>query len=262
MNLFDCFMYNNEETLLDLRLQTLTKYVKKFILVESEFDHQGNKKEKFFNIDNFKKYKDKIISFKINNFPSNLNGSWKRENFQRNYISKALENLNDDDYIIISDADEIPNLKNLKNIEKAKYTAFKQFNYCYKINMKNLTFPDWYGSKLCKKKYLKSPQWLRNQKVKNYSFFKIFKINWNIIENGGWHFSFLMKPEEIQKKIKSFAHDEFNKSEYLDIAKIKNYVSEGKDLFNRKQEYSRVDLDRSFPKYVFDNKTNLNDWIV
>ena len=79
MNLFDCFMYNNEETLLDLRLQTLTKYVKKFILVESEFDHQGNKKEKFFNIDNFKKYKDKIISFKINNFPSNLNGSWKRD---------------------------------------------------------------------------------------------------------------------------------------------------------------------------------------
>ena len=262
MNFFDCFMYNNEELLLDLRLNILSKYVKKFILVESKFDHQGNKKKNFFQINKFNKFKDKIIHIQIDHFPKAFLSSWERENFQRNYISKALEKLNDDDYIIISDADEIPNLKNLKNIEKAKYTAFKQFNYCYKINMKNLTFPDWYGSKLCKKKYLKSPQWLRNQKVKNYSFFKFFKINWNIIENGGWHFSFLMKPEEIQKKIKSFAHDEFNKSEYLDIAKIKNCVTEGKDLFNRKQEYSRVDLDKSFPKYVFDNKTKLNDWIV
>ena len=120
MNLFDCFMYNNEETLLDIRFQTLSKYVQKFILVESEFDHQGNKKDKLFNIEDFKKYKDKIISLKIDNFPTNLNGSWKRENFQRNYITRALENLNDDDYVIISDADEIPNLKKLKNIEKKK----------------------------------------------------------------------------------------------------------------------------------------------
>ena len=61
MKLFDCFMYNNEETLLDIRFQTLSKYVQKFILVESEFDHQGNKKDKLFNIEDFKKYKDKII---------------------------------------------------------------------------------------------------------------------------------------------------------------------------------------------------------
>ena len=262
MNLFDCFMYNNEETLLDLRLQTLSKYVEKFILVESTFDHQGNKKSKFFNIDDFKKYKDKIISMKIDKYPSSLNGSWKRENFQRNYISKALENLNDDDYVIISDADEIPNLKNIKNIEKKKFTAFKQSNYCYKINMRNITFPDWYGSKLCKKKHLKSPQWLRNQKVKNYSFLNIFKINWNIIENGGWHFSFLMYPEEIKKKIKSFAHEEFNKDQFLDVAKITKSIAEGKDLFNREQKYSKIDLDKSFPKYVFDNEFKLKDWII
>ena len=113
-----------------------------------------------------------------------------------------------------------------------------------------------------KKKYLKSPQWLRNQKVKNYSFLRFFKINWNIIENGGWHFSFLMYPEDIKKKIKSFAHAELNKNEYLDLAKIKKSISEGKDLFNREQKYSKVDLDKSFPKYVFENKIKLQDWIV
>ena len=128
--------------------------------------------------------------------------------------------------------------------------------------MKNITFPDWYGSKLCKKKHLKSPQWLRNQKVKNYSFLRFFKINWNIIENGGWHFSFLMNPEDIKKKIKSFAHAELNKTQYLDLEKIKKSISEGKDLFNREQKYSKVDLDKSFPKYVFENKIKLQDWIV
>ncbi len=262
MNFFDCFMYNNEETLLDLRFQTLSKYVRKFVLVESEFDHQGNHKDKLFNIDDYKKYKDKIISLKINNFPSNLNGSWERENFQRNYLSKAIENLQDDDYIIISDVDEIPNLGKIKNIEKNKFTAFKQSNYCYKFNMKNITYPDWYGSKICKKKYLKSPQWLRNQKVKNYSLFKFFKIKWNIIDNGGWHFSFLMYPEEIKKKIKSFAHDEFNKTKYLDVDRINKSIIEGLDLFDRNQQYIRVNLDKTFPKSIFDNKKKYQDWIL
>ena len=61
MNFFDCFMYNNEELLLDIRLSILSKYIKKFILVESLVDHQGNAKKNSFQIENFKKYKDKII---------------------------------------------------------------------------------------------------------------------------------------------------------------------------------------------------------
>ena len=128
--------------------------------------------------------------------------------------------------------------------------------------MQNITYPDWYGSKLCKKKHLKSPQWLRNQKVKNYSFLNIFKINWNIVENGGWHFSFLMYPDEIKKKIKSFAHDEFNKTEYLNVNKIDKSIKQGLDLFNRNQKYIRVNLDKTFPKFIFDNKNKYKDWIL
>ncbi len=262
MNLFDCFMYNNEEMLLELRLEVLSKYIKKFILVESVYDHQGNKKEKLFNPDNFQKYKDKIVYLRIEKFPDELIGSWQRENFQRNYLSKALENLRDDDYLIISDADEIPNLKNLNNIDRNKFTAFQQSNYCYKLNMKNISYPNWFGSKLCKKKYLKSPQWLRDQKVKKYSFLKFYKIKWNIIKNGGWHFSFLMKPNEIQKKIKSFAHDEYNKNEFLKIENIKKKIISGNDLFNRNQNYKTVDLDDTFPKYILDNKKKYNEWII
>ena len=262
MNFFDCFMYNNEELLLDLRLNILSKYVKKFILVESTIDHQGNKKKKFFKIENFNKFKDKIIHLKIEDFPKEMFGTWERENFQRNCISKSINNLLDDDYIIISDIDEIPNFDNLKSFEKYKFTAFQQSNFCYKFNMKNITYPIWYGSKLCKKKYLKSPQWLRNQKVKKYSFLQFYKIKWNIIKNGGWHFSFLMQPTEIKKKIKSFAHDEFNKKEFLELSEIEKKIKLGEDLFNRAQKYIKVDLDNSFPKQIFDNIDKYKEWIA
>ena len=262
MNFFDCFMYNNEELLLDLRLNILSKYVKKFILVESIIDHQGNKKKNFFKIENFDKFKDKIIHLRIEDFPKELSSTWERENFQRNYISKSINNLLDDDYIIISDIDEIPNFDNLKNFEKYKFTAFQQSNFCYKFNMKNITYPNWYGSKLCKKKYLKSPQWLRNQKVKEYSFFHFYKIKWNIIKNGGWHFSFLMQPTEIIKKIKSFAHDEFNKKEFLEINEIEKKIKLGEDLFNRDQKYIKVELNNNFPKQIFDNIDKYKEWIA
>ena len=172
----------------------------------------------FFEIENFNKFKDKIIHLRIEDFPE-LSKHGKR--ISKEIISKSINNLLDDDYIIISDVDEIPNFNNLKNFEKYKFTAFQQSNFCYKFNLKNITYPNWHGSKLCKKKYLKSPQWLRNQKVKEYSFFQFYKIKWNIINNGGWHFSFLMQPSEIKKKIKSFAHDEFNKKKYLELTILK-----------------------------------------
>ncbi len=154
MKIYDCFIYNNEDLILDVRFNILNEYVEKFILVESRLDHQGNKKNLNFNIKNFKKFQNKIEYLIIDDFPSNF-GSWQRENFQRNYISEGLKFLEDDDYIIISDVDEIPNLKQVNNLRKYKYTVFKQKNLFYKLNLINKSLPNWFGSRICKKKYLK-----------------------------------------------------------------------------------------------------------
>ena len=261
MNIFDCFTYNNEDLILDLRLNYLSKYVNKFIIIESKYTHQGTEKKNFLNLNNFKKYQNKISYHLIEEFPKNLS-NWGRENFQRNFIMNLINHLKDDDYIMISDLDEIPNLRNLKNIEKYKYTAFKQLNYSYKINLKNTSFPNWYGTKLCKKKYLKSPQWLRSQKVKKYSFFKFYKIKWNIIENGGWHFSYIMTPEEISKKIKSFGHAEYNLDKFTNTKNIEEKIKNKIDLFERDQEYKKVELDSKFPKIIFEEKNKFIDWIL
>ena len=261
MKIFDCFLYNNENLVLDIRFNTLSKYVDKFIIVESKFDHQGNKKELNFKIENFQSFKDKIIYLIVERFPDNIS-NWQRENYQRNFILKGLKKAEDEDLIIISDIDEIPDLSKIYLIKQYKFSVFEQKMFYYKINLQNQTSPFWYGSRICKKKYLKSPQWLRNQKVKNYPFWKFYKIKWNIIKNGGWHFSFLMNVEQIKLKLNSYAHAEYNNSRFNSYEKINLAIKNKVDLFNRDISFNVIPFDESFPNYIFKNKEKFKDWIL
>ena len=261
MKIIDCFLYNNEELILDIRINTLTKYVDKFVIVESKFDHQGNKKKLNFNIDNFKKFKDKIKYLVIEEFPDGMT-NWDRENYQRNYIIHGIRDLDEDDYIIISDVDEIPDLDKLKNLHEHKFTVFKQKLFYYKLNLLNETTPFWFGSKICKKKYLKSPQWLRKKKVKKYPFWRFDKIKWNIIENGGWHFSFLMSVNQIKSKLSSYAHAEFNNKVYNNVDKINYSIKNKLDLFDRPMQYQKVEFDETYPEYIYKNRMKFKDWIL
>ena len=261
MKIFDCFLYSNEDLILDVRLNTLSDYVSRFVIVEANKDHQGKEKKLNFNINNFQKFKNKITYLVVDDFPKNLT-NWQRENYQRNFISNGLHNVQEDDYIIISDVDEIPNLENIDSIKKNRYSVFEQKMHYYKFNLLNITNPNWYGSRICKKKYLKSPQWLRDQKIKKKYFFNFMRINWNIVKNGGWHFSFLLSPDDIKYKIESFAHSEFNNSKFNNIDKIKSSIENNYDLFDRNLEYKKVAIDNSYPKYILENKDKFKDWII
>ena len=123
MKIFDCILYNNEDLILDVRLNTLSDYVSRFVIVEANKDHQGKEKKLNFNINNFQKFKNKITYLVIDDFPKNLT-NWQRENYQRNFISNGLHDVQEDDYIIISDVDEIPNLENINSIKKNRYSVF------------------------------------------------------------------------------------------------------------------------------------------
>ena len=165
---------------------------------------------------------------------------------------------------MISDIDEIPDPKKISEFDiKKKYACFLQKNYQSKINLLNVTDQNWPGTKICQKKYLKSPQWLRNLKTKKRSFWKIFGNKQpQIIENGGWHFSFLKKPEDIKKKIISYSHQEFNSENFTSIDNIKEKILKGVDLFERNIKYQRVNIDESFPEYINNNKQKFKDWII
>lgn len=261
MKLFDCFMYNNEDIVLEIRLNTLDKFVHKFIIVESCYDHQGHQKKLNFNIKKFKKFQKKIEYIILKNFPKNMS-NWERENYNRNYLEKGLKGAKDDDYIMISDLDEIPKIDNLEVFYKKKFTVFKQKMIYYRFNLQNKSKPNWFGTKACQKKHLKTPQWLRNQKVKNYPFWRIDRINWNIIKDGGWHFSYVMSNKKIIDKIKSFAHSEYNDQKYLNVRSIEKKILERKDLFDRSNKFSKIKDEKKLPDYLVKHKKKFKSLIA
>ena len=123
--------------------------------------------------------------------------------------------------------------------------------------------PSWYGSRLCVKKYLKSPQWLRNIKVKNQNnlFNKIFN-NQQILKNGGWHFSSVKKPSEIITKMKSFAHSELVKDYMLNENYIMKKINNCEDIFERNIVIEKVELNNNFPDYLLKNKNKYSEFII
>ena len=174
MKIFDCFMFYDEELLLDIRLNILDKYVDFFIIVESEHFHNGKKRHLKFDINKFKKFESKIIYIIHKNEPSKIikledsdnegTKSYKliynahlRENDQRNYILEGIKQADDNDVILISDVDEIPNFNSidLSKIDN-QIIMFEQEIFYYKFN-RYLPSYKWYGTKACKKKRISEP---------------------------------------------------------------------------------------------------------
>tara|TARA_B100000795_G_scaffold227087_1_gene183317 strand:+ start:11 stop:835 length:825 start_codon:yes stop_codon:yes gene_type:complete len=274
MKIYDCFSYWDEDLLLDIRLNILNEYVDYFVIVEGNKTWQNNYKKLSFDIKKFEKFKDKIIYIPVEDMPGGEN-PWIRENFQRNCITRGLAESNSEDLIIISDVDEIPDLKNINEYLKDKrYAVFKQKAFYYKLNMQNITLPYWYGSRICKKKYLKSPQWLRNLKFKKRAFWRIdkYRLN-NIIENGGWHFCNLKTPKELLYKYKNMAEtkdifvwegsvDGKIDPKYLSVEQIENSIKEGRNLAGKNEYFQKIEIDNSYPKYILQNLVKLEEWIV
>ena len=270
MKIYDCFSYWDEDLLLDLRLNILNDYVDYFVIVEGNKTWQNNPKKLNFNINKFSKFKKKIIYIPVKDMPDGDN-PYLRENFQRNCISRGIEKSLQDDLILISDLDEIPNPKKINNFnKKMKYAAFKQRHFYYKINLQSKENPYWHGSRICVKKYLKSPQWLRELKFKKRPIWRLDKARLNnIIDNGGWHFCNLKSPEELLYKYKNLCETndpvvfkERINSKFLDIDQIQKSIEEQVDLLGRNHKYVKKNIDETFPEFIFDNKERLKDWIV
>ena len=265
MKVYDCIMYFDEDLMVELRLNILDSFVDKFVIVEATRDHAGNKKKLNFNIEKFSSFQNKIIYLIVEDIPQNVTNfkkNWSpnffRENFHRNAISRALTECNPNDLIIISDADEIPNLKVLEKIKFKKYAIFTQKEFIYKLNL--LSDNSWNGSSICFKKFLKSPQWLRNKKFTRRGFIRNFFFKTQFIKNGGWHFSFIKDPKDIVVKLNSYAHSEFAK--FGDVNFIKKNIEDKKFFIDPNKILKVIDIDYTFPDYIRENKEKLSKWIV
>tara|TARA_B110000027_G_scaffold91248_1_gene96511 strand:+ start:2051 stop:2860 length:810 start_codon:yes stop_codon:yes gene_type:complete len=265
--IYDCVTFFNENLQVNLRFNILNDYVDKFVICESRFDHKGNNKKLNFNIDKFSKFKDKIIYLILDKKFPDTTSPWITQAYQREFLLESLKELNPDDYVMFSDPDEIPKPELLKNFNlKKKFGIFMQKMFCYKLNIYNPFESPWEGTRIAKKKNLHSIDYLREKILKKnlkYSFFRIDKEkNIEIFEDGGWHFNYLLKPEEISTKLKTFAHTEFNEEKYTDIKKIKSNIENFNDLFKRGHKYQKIEIDNNFPEYIFKNKEQFKEWIA
>ena len=151
-----------------------------------------------------------------------------------------------------------------------RYAVFKQLHFYYKLNLQSQRNPYWFGSIICIKKHLKSPQWLRNLKFKKRPFWRIDKLRLNnIIEEGGWHFCNLKTPEQLLYKYNNlcetndpYIFKEKIDKKYLQIEEIEKRVKEGKDIIGREETYKAKKLDKFFPKYILNNLELYKEWIV
>ena len=295
MKIFDCFMYFDEEVVLDVRLNTLNKFVDYFVIVESKFTHKGDPRDLKFNHKKFGKFKNKIIYIVYEQEPKgieivNSNDSENeksrkyifnaiyRENGQRNHIEKGLEHAKKNDIILISDVDEIPNLLNI-SFDKIneKIILFKQDMFYYKFN---LYLPDliWTGTKGCRKKYLINPQWLRNVKDRKYPFYRIDTIfsknkykSIKYINDGGWHFTNIKTAKEIEHKLRSYLHHREFDERPLSVEEIEKIIENKQAIYDLKvdktsnkigngNKLEKFEIDK-LPNYIQANKDNLKKWI-
>ena len=295
MKIYDCFMFFDETMLAEIRLNILNNYVDKFIITESKYAHNGDNKKLNFDINLFSDFKKKIEYIVIDEQPpnileNNINdsheekeekkiiNSLKRENFQRDMLSLGLKGINDNDLVIISDVDEIPNLEKI-NFEENDNTIFifKQKMFYYKFNLYYENF-EWFGSRAIKKKFFLTPQWLRNIKSKKYPLWRVDTYfskkkyhNIKFIENGGWHFTCIKSPKDVHKKLTSYLHHQDFENSNIKLIDIEKKIQAGEVLYDHNQD--KTDDKRWFskklllkvnssylPKYLDKNQNKFKQW--
>lgn len=278
MKIYDTFCFFNEYDILDLRLNILNDVVDYFVICESSVTHTGIRKPFNFelNKDKYSKFLKKIIYLKINDTPNNyvnlpiikdittFDGgclsdinkfiveqktafdrntqiNYGRDFYQKECVRRGLFKCNDDDVIIFSDCDEIPNPEVIKNVDKlihqSKFLMLNQNTYYYYLNILKET--QWKGSRIGLFKDLK-----------NYSYNKLRADNQFNIDNGGWHFSFMGGEEKVKTKINAYSAQDLSNSHVMNS--IKHNMENNIDPFFR-GTLSKVEIDNTYPKYLLEN---------
>jgi beta-1,4-mannosyl-glycoprotein beta-1,4-N-acetylglucosaminyltransferase len=278
--IIDCFPFFKELDILEIRLNILDKYVDKFLLIESEETFTGLEKPLLFleNQSRFDKFLHKIDYIKIPRISKDLDPNkgqvnWGREYFQKNYMMSKINNYHEDDIIIISDCDEIPNLKNVDFSIIDFPKVFTNYMFIFKLNLMMFNNESstqriegnppvnnkinepwlWFGSTIMKQKYLKGQLFwghphLREQRQ------QLPQIH------GGWHFTFCMSNENIQDKLKAFSHaDALDKKEINNTNYINECILQEKEFNNCGRDVKLININTDYiPEYI---QNNINKYI-
>lgn len=277
--IYDCFQFFNELDILKIRLHVLAPYVDKFVISEATETFSGLKKPLYYeeNKEMFAEFADKIIHVVVDDTPQG--DTHERDTFQKNAVTRGLKDCTDDDIIIFSDLDEIPNPKKIAEIladfQKDKIYHFAQrLFYCY-LNMEEISGnllsyagefegverKKWIGTKMCSYQLLRE----QNLQLGELRFPERKEIGIRV-EDGGWHFGYMGGHGEkdikkrVQEKVVSAAHQEYNSRHVL--SQVTDQIKDGKDIFGRNAEFIRCEIDESFPDYIREHQKELDFLIM
>lgn len=264
---YDCIPFFNELDILKLRLHILDPIVDRFIIEEATVTFSGEPKELCFekNKAMFQEFLPKIEYIVVDDSPKEAT-THERDKFQKNALAKGLKDAADEDVIILSDVDEIPNPKALENIiaefdpDKVYHLAQRMF-YCF-VNMEEVSgnllsitgdFPGvekrmWLGTKVFSKKSIPEKGIIEMREAPTTA------SNAVRVAEGGWHFGYMGSRQEtdvsrrIGTKVVAAAHQEYNNADTLAEAMDKLIL--GQDIFGRDARFKRVEVDDSYPEYL------------
>ena len=282
--IYDCFQFFNEIDVLLIRLNTLKDIVDKFVISEATVTFSNNPKPLNLkeNWELVKEFEDKIIYKVVDDTP--VGYSHDMDQFQKNAVGRGLTDAKDDDIIIFSDLDEIPNPDTLRTvIEKIKanknddaslvYHLAQRMFYCY-LNMEEVTgkllsftgefegveHNMWLGAKVIRYDVL------QKRGIELYDLRRAEAKEYGVrVDNGGWHFGYMgghnvqSVADRVADKVRSAAHQEVNKKSVLKEA-VDN-INDGRDMFGREARFVRVSIDDSYPMYVREHQKELSHLI-
>lgn len=277
--IYDCFQFFNELDMLKIRLNVMSPIVDKFVISEATETFSGLKKPLYYeeNKEMFAEFADKIIHVVVDDTPEGY--THDRDTFQKNAVTRGLKDCTDEDIIIFSDLDEIPNPEKIKEIlkdfqEDKIYHFAQRLFYCY-LNMEEVSGnllsyagefegverKKWIGSKMCSYKLLRE----QNLMLGELRFPERKEIGIRV-EDGGWHFGYMGGHGEkdikkrVQEKVISAAHQEYNSKHVLN--QVTDQIKDGKDIFGRDAKFIRCEIDESFPVYVREHQDELSYLIM
>jgi hypothetical protein len=269
MKIFDCFTFNNELDMLELRLQEHWDQVDHFVISEANLTHNGAEKKPFVlydNWDRFKDYHEKIIHIQVNDMPLDPD-PWIREIFQRNTLARGLSTADPDDVIAISDCDELLRWETWHTMRdpnynvwaSAGYTSNFKFNYILSEPQAQNFYYIYNMAVRAKTQF--TPQYIRNMRLS--IMYAQTKVPYACVVNyGGWHFTFIGDTEFVRNKIMHSAHAEYSFiSEFVDVEKSLS-VNRGIDPTDFDESFATVKLDNYFPRSITSNLDRWKDYIL
>ena len=282
IRVYDCFSYFNEDMLLELRLETLWDHVDIFVISEATYTHRGLDRKLLFDINNFKKYASKIRYCPLNRKPEGGNDFWKNENYIRNNVVNGLWDCKGSDYILISDLDEIPNPDRIQ-LYNPRYLRgdFVQGYFAYYLNNKWVSNRnagsrnvkdsiDWHGTKITTYDYFEGFFKSNASSVRIYKssgLLRSLKREWfkrtavQLLEDGGWHFTWALALNEIKLKMKSTAHV-FDEEKYSSDSYLLGEIQSGKDFNDPEKIFVAQNLDERFPQYLVENQDRFKEFLL